>query len=185
MSHADTPSASAGANGQRTMSDEDPLPTWTPLQRRLHWLVAALVLAQFLLQRPMRAASEAVADGVAVSFGQFAVTTLHTWGGAGIAALVVYRIVLRRRRPVPVGGARLGPRESRLIGWYHASLYGLLLAMALSGALHYYAALPGAARVHELGKWLLGVAVAVHLVGALRHARLSGRRRDRGSARAP
>ena len=143
---------------------------WTPLQRRLHWLVALLVLWQFALQGTMRAASEAAAAGESIGFGQFVVMTLHTWGGAGIAALVLWRLVLRRRSPVGVGGGALGPLAARLVGWHHALLYALLLAMALSGALHYYVGWAAAGRWHEIGKWILGLAVALHLGGALRHA---------------
>lgn len=149
---------------------DDEMPVWSPLQRRLHWLVALLVLGQFALQWPMRTAVRAVERGEAVTFGQFLVTTLHSWGGASIALLVVWRLVLRRRVPVPVAAGRFGAHASRLIGWHHALLYGLLLAMALSGALHYYAGLDAAARWHEVGKWALGAAVALHLAGALVHA---------------
>ena len=156
------------------MDDERPtarrVPTWTSLQRRLHWLVALLVLGQFLLQRPMRSAVEAAAAGEAVTFVQFLVTTLHTWGGGGVAALVLWRLVLRRRAPVPVAAGTLGPRASRLVGFHHGALYALLLAMVLSGAAHYYAGWEAAARWHEIGKWALAVAVALHLAGALRHA---------------
>ena len=150
--------------------EKDGVPVWSPLQRRLHWLVAWLVLGQFLLQRPMRAAVRAAAEGEAVTFWQFLVTTLHSWGGAAIAPLVLWRLVLRRRAPVPVAAGRLGARAARLIGWHHALLYVVLLVMVLSGALHYYAGSEQAARWHELGKWVLGVAVALHVGAALGHA---------------
>ena len=146
------------------------VPVWSPLQRRLHWLVALLVLGQFALQGPMRAASEAAATGAAVTFGQFVVATLHSWGGATVAVLVGWRLLLRRRAAVPVAGGRLGARAARLVGWHHALLYGALMAMALSGALHYYADVDGAARWHEAGKWVLVVLVLVHVAGAAVHA---------------
>ena len=149
-------------------------PTWTPLQRRLHWIVALLVASQFALQGAMRAANEAARAGDAVTFGQFAVTTLHTWGGAGVALLVAWRLVLRRRAPVPVARGALGPRASRLVAWHHRALYALLALMALSGALHWYVGWEAAARWHETGKWALAGAVAVHLAGAAVHARRGG-----------
>jgi len=149
-------------------------PTWTPLQRRLHWIVALLVAGQFTLQQAMRSANEAARAGETVTFVQFVVTTLHTWGGAGVALLVAWRLVLRRRAPVPVAAGAPGPLAARLIGWHHRLLYALLVGMALSGALHWYAGWEVAARWHEIGKWLLVTAVVVHLGGALRH-RLGGR----------
>ena len=148
---------------------DERVPVWSALQRRLHWLVAALVLGQYLLQGPMRRAGEAVAEGAPVTFGQFLVTTLHTWGGAGVALLVLWRIRLRRGRAVPTGGGRLGPRLARWVGWHHALLYAVLLAMALSGALHYYAGVESAARWHEIGKWLLAALVTIHAAAALVH----------------
>ena len=148
---------------------------WTPLQRRLHWIAAGLVAGQFALQGAMRAAHEAARAGEAVTFGQFLVTTLHTWGGAGIAVLVAWRLALRRRRPVAVADGTLGPRAARLVVWHHRLLYALLVLMALSGALSWYGGVAAADRWHASGKWALGAAVAVHLLGALRHA-LAGRR---------
>jgi len=151
------------------MQEEGRVPSWTLVQRRLHWLVALLVLGQYLLQRPMRMAVEAAEKGDAITFIQFLVTTLHTWGGAGIAALVLWRLVLRRRAPVPVGAGTLAPRAALLVVVHHRLLYALLLLMALSGSAHYFLGWEAAACWHEIGKWLLAGAVAVHLVGALRH----------------
>lgn len=150
--------------------DEERAPTWSPLQRRLHWLVAGLVLGQYLLQDAMRSAGETVARGETVSAGEFLVTTLHTWGGAAVAALVVCRLVLRRRAPVPVAAGGLGAGAARLVRWHHLALYAALVAMVLSGALHYYAGVEAAARWHGIGKWVLAALVAVHVGGALRHA---------------
>ena len=152
-----------------------PTPTWTPLQRRLHWIVALIVAAQFALQGAMRSASDAARAGEAVTFGQFVVTTLHSWGGAGIALLVVWRLVLRRRSPVAAGAGTLGPRAAAWVAWHHRLLYALLVAMALSGALHWYVGWQGAARWHEIGKWMLAPAIAVHVLGALHHAWRRGR----------
>lgn len=149
-------------------------PVWSALQRRLHWAVVPLVLLQYLLQRPMHAASEAVSAGEPVTFVQFLVSTLHTWGGAAVALLVLWRLVLRRRSPVPVAGGRFTARAARLVELHHRLLYVALLAMALSGALHYYAGLDAAARWHEIGKWVLAALVSVHVLAATVHATRAG-----------
>ena len=153
---------------------EPPVPVWSALQRRLHWLVVPLVLLQYLLQRPMHAANEAVSSGASVTFVQFLVSTLHTWGGAAVALLVLWRLVLRRQARVPVAGGRFGARAAWLVEWHHRLLYVALLAMALSGALHYHAGLEAAARWHELGKWALAALVSVHVLAATVHASRSG-----------
>jgi len=146
-------------------------PTWTPLQRRLHWFVAAIVLMQFLLQDAMRSATDTATGGGRIGFIDFVVTTVHSWGGALIAFLVIYRLVLRRRSPVVVGHGSLGPLAARFVQANHLLLYALLLMMCVSGVLHYHAGLEFAARWHEVGKWLLALATALHVAGALWHFR--------------
>lgn len=152
-----------------TATGEPGTARWSSLQRRLHWLAAVLVLGQYLAQEPLREANAAAAAGETVTLGGFVVTTLHVWGGIALAAIALWRLALRRQRPVAAGGGILGARASRLVALHHRLLYALLLAMALSGALHYYGGWEAAARWHRIGKWLLGAAVALHLCGALWH----------------
>lgn len=147
------------------------LRTWTPLQRRLHWLVAAIVLMQFVLQDAMRSATDTAASGGRIGFIDFVVTTVHSWGGALIAFLVIFRLVLRRRAPVVVGSGGLEPLAARFVQANHLLLYALLMLMSVSGVLHYHVGLEFAARWHEVGKWLLALAAALHVAGALRHYR--------------
>ena len=67
------------------MSDKDGRqrdsgPTYSPVQRRLHWLVTLLVLIQFLLQSPMRDAISAIEHSASLTAVQFLVTSIHSWG---------------------------------------------------------------------------------------------------------
>ena len=143
-------------------------PFYTSLQRRLHWLVLLLLCVQFGLQWQMHAALDAIERQETLSFGQFLVTTLHTWGGISIAAIMVWRWQLRRRRVPPAGGSMPAWRE-KLVLAHHVSLYVVILFMALTGALHYYLGWQVPALWHHRAKWLLLVLIGVHIAGALSH----------------
>jgi len=147
----------------------EPVNFYTVLQRRLHWLVLLLLALQYSLQVPMKAAMATIEQGQTLSFLQFLVTTAHTWGGISIAAIMIWRWQLRRRR-VPPGAGNLTPMHERVVRWHHISLYVVLVLMASTGALFYFLELQQAAQWHEWGKWLLLVLVGAHIAGALSHA---------------
>lgn len=141
---------------------------YTPLQRRLHWLVLLLLIVQYALQIPMKASLAAIDRQETLTFFQFLVTTVHTWGGISVAAIMIWRWQLRRRA-VPLAGGGLSAVHERWVRWHHTSLYAVLMLMVLTGVLHYYFGFRPAGRWHEWGKWLLAVLVGVHVVGALSH----------------
>lgn len=142
---------------------------YTRLQRRLHWLVLVLLAGQYLLQGAMRRALSAIESGQALDFGQFIVTTLHTWSGISIAMIMIWRWSLRKRH-VPINGGRASGALERWVRYHHTSLYVAVWVMAFSGAAHYYLYWQHAARWHELGKWVLAGLVISHVAGALLHA---------------
>lgn len=143
---------------------------YTPLQRRLHWLVLLLLIVQYALQVPMERAMDVIDRQETLRFSGFIVTTLHTWGGIAIAAIMIWRWQLRRRA-VPLVGGTLSERQERWVKWHHVGLYVVVLAMALSGIMHYYFGFQPAGRWHEWGKWVLAVLVSIHVAGALSHGR--------------
>lgn len=150
--------------------NDDSVIFYTPLQRRLHWLVLVLLIVQYVLQGPMEQAMHRVEQQQTLGFTGFLVTTVHTWGGIVIGAMMLWRWQLRRR-VVPLAAGNLSERQERWIRWHHVALYGVVVAMTLTGVLHYYLGVEAASRWHELGKWLLAVLVAVHVAGALSHGR--------------
>lgn len=143
-------------------------PFYTQLQRRLHWLVIILVALQFLLQGAMREAMASIERQETLGFVEFLVTTIHTWSGIGIAAVMLWRWQLRRRF-VPVGAGKLNPGLTKFVRFYHLGLYVVLVLMAATGALHYFMGVSAAEKWHEWGKWLLLVLIGVHIAGALLH----------------
>jgi len=116
----------------------------------------------------MREAMASIDRQESLNFVEFLVTTIHTWSGIGIAALMLWRWQLRRRE-VPVGAGKLSAGLSTFVRFYHMGLYVVLVAMAATGALHYYLDVSAAEKWHEWGKWLLLVLVGVHIAGAFLH----------------
>lgn len=152
-----------------SMSDHRSVATfYTALQRRLHWAVFVLICIQYLAQDAMHDALHAIEQQEPLRFSQFAITTLHTWGGISIAALMLWRWQLRKRR-VPLNGGLMTQARARWVTVHHLGLYAVVLLMALSGAMHYYLDWGLAGRWHELGKWFLLAMIAIHVLGALSH----------------
>lgn len=143
---------------------------YTSLQRRLHWLVLLLLVIQYSVQIPMGRAMDAIERQESLSFLSFLVTTLHTWGGISIAAIMIWRWQLRRV-VVPLAGGTLSLRHERWVRWHHVSLYLVLILMALTGTMHYYFGFQPAGRWHEWGKWLLAALILIHVAGAFSHGR--------------
>lgn len=150
-------------------------PFYTKLQRRLHWLVITMLVLQFSLQNPMSSAMSAVERQETLGFVAFLVTTLHTWCGISIAAIMLWRWRLSRRRRVPLAAGTLPPSRSKIAGLLHMGLYVVVVMMALTGAAHYYLGIELAAMLHEWGKWVLIGLVGAHIAGALTHIRNDSR----------
>lgn len=142
---------------------------YSALQQKLHWVVVVLVGLQYVLQSPMRAAMSAYNDNIPLSGVDFLVTTLHTWGGAAIGAIMVYRLWLRVQKPVEVGGGRLQGVVRLVALGMHWGFYGLLFFMVMTGMLHYYLELHWVAKWHEWGEWLLLGMILLHILAALLH----------------
>lgn len=128
-----------------------------------------LVACQYILQSPMRSAMENLQHDVTLSAMDFLVTTLHTWGGAAIGAIMVYRLWLRTQNPVPVGAGNLAGTWRALALCVHWAFYGLLFFMVTTGSLHYYFGWHSLASWHERGEWLLLALILIHILAALLH----------------
>lgn len=151
-------------------TEQAPSVFYTKLQRQLHWLVILLLAGQYLLQNPMRSAMEAIEGGQTLGFTAFLVTSLHSWSGISIAALMLWRWQLRKRY-VPLNDGKMSLGKAKWVTIHHNSLYVAVVLMALAGALHYYLDWPLAAQLHKLGKWVLAGLILVHIAGALVHVR--------------
>ena len=136
-------------------------------QKLLHWGVAALCLAQvptsWAIQRTH------MAHGLMrPSETDLLLHDVHAWTGWTILALVAVRLLVRVQR----NGPGL-PAGSKLIYRYgaaasHACLYGLLLALPVTGTLQMYIG-RGFGRVHSMLAWTLLGLVGLHVAAAIWH----------------
>lgn len=136
-------------------------------QIRLHWIVALLIVPQFVLHDGISAAWRALGQGQELPFSPL--VPLHVLGGVLIAALVLWRIVLRLRRAAPALPEGGHPALDLVAKLTHAGLYALLLGLPLSGAVAWFGGVHAAGDAHEVMKTLLLALVALHVVGALYH----------------
>lgn len=133
----------------------------------LHWLVALLIIPQFLLNEPMGQAWRAIERGQEIT--PSLLITAHVAGGLAILALVVWRLVLRITRGAPLPPAQEAP-ALKLVGKItHGLLYLILALLTVSGGMAWFAGVEVSAEVHEVLTSLLLLLVGLHVLGALYH----------------
>ncbi len=172
-------------------------PTSTPRRysapsAALHWIIAALILIQLGLGWYM---NEILPDH---SSAQDRIEALHIEIGLSLLVLVLVRIAVRIAKPAPRMPEGIAGWERVLAQTVHYLLYALLLVVPLSGwalvttrhapisfwGIH-WPSLPGVLAVaggspRALGRtlkdvhifwliWVLVVALALHLAGAVKH----------------
>jgi cytochrome b561 len=133
----------------------------------LHWGVAALIVAQFVLHEPIAEAWDAIEDGLSVSFNPL--VAAHVFGGIAILLLAIWRLFLRAARGVPAAPDSEPPVLRKAAHVAHLALYGLMLAMPISGIVAWFGGVEAAAEVHEAMKPALLILVALHVVATLWH----------------
>ena len=157
--------------------------TWGAVTRGLHWLVAVLVLAQFVIG--------SVAEEMKLTPAKLDLFVWHKSIGVTILALAVLRLLWRLANPLPAMPAGTPRWEQRLAALGHWALYALIFVVPISGWLvsdasrvpfKAYFVLPmpdlietsrslqeAAEEVHEVLTMTLLVVVIVHITAALRH----------------
>lgn len=139
--------------------------TYSRAQVALHWIIAVLILCQYLFSEPMEAAWRAWRrDGAAEgSTG----ATLHVVFGLTVLALAVLRVAIRLRRGAPAVPPD-HPLVMRLLAnLTHLALYALLFVMPFTGAAAWFGGVSGAALAHVLAKNVLLGFVGLHVLGAV------------------
>lgn len=160
---------------------------WSPAQRRLHWTVAVLVALAFAIGLVM------VALPLSQLLAKILAYQAHKTAGLLVPPLVLWRLVLRARRPRPPEEAGIPAWQRRAAGLAHAALYLLLIVVPLLGYLTASTA-PGQIettlfllipvphvlppdeaafamlrRVHQTLAWTLVILAAGHAAMALHH----------------
>jgi len=136
-------------------------------QIRLHWMVAVVIVLQFVLHEPMSQAWEGIEEGDSPAFNWLVLA--HIAGGALVLIFALWRLGLRQMRgvpPVPDAGSAPLRVAAHLVHW---GLYTLMIAMPLSGGVAWFGGISAAAEAHEAMKPALLALVAVHVLAALWH----------------
>jgi cytochrome b561 len=91
----------------------------------LHWLIAALIVAQFVLAR--------LADGLPLGMHKLTLLARHKSVGMTVLMLAVLRLLWRFTHAAPPLPPGMSPLEIFLARLTHAAFYVLLFAMPLTG----------------------------------------------------
>jgi cytochrome b561 len=134
-------------------------------QIALHWVVFALIAAQFLLHEPISRAWEALKAGGAVAFNPL--VALHVFGGGVILAFTLWRLALRAIHGAPAPAPGKTPAQLRVQALVLVALYGLMILMPVSGALAWFGGVEAAALGHAVAKIALLALVALHVAATL------------------
>lgn len=136
-------------------------------QIRLHWLVAVVIVLQFILHEPISQAWDGIEAGQSPAFNWLILA--HIAGGALVLVFALWRLVLRQSRGVPPAPeTETAPlRMAAHLG--HLGLYALMIAMPLSGMAAWFGGIRAAAEAHEVMKAALMALVAGHVIAALWH----------------
>ena len=102
------------------------LPSYRPLARALHWIVAAIVIGMFVAGTIM------VQPGLERSL-QNTLFLLHKNTGLLVLVLILWRLAYRATNPPPPLPASVPPLQRRIAGMTHALLYLVIIVMAVSG----------------------------------------------------
>ncbi|MBW6506533.1 MAG: cytochrome b/b6 domain-containing protein [Rhodobacteraceae bacterium] len=133
----------------------------------LHWLVALLIIPQFLLNESMGQAWRAIERGQEVT--PSVLITAHVVAGVAVLALVLWRLVLRLTHGAPPPPASEAPALQMVGKITHGLLYLVLALLTVSGGMAWFGGIKASAGVHEAATSLLLLLVSLHVLGALYH----------------
>ncbi|MDH3372633.1 MAG: cytochrome b [Gammaproteobacteria bacterium] len=156
---------------------------WGSVARGFHWLIAALVIAQFLIGN--------VAEEMKLTPAKLDLFVWHKSIGVTVLVLAVLRLAWRFGNPPPAPPAGTPAWERRLGALVHWVLYALIFIVPLSGwwvsdasrvpfRAYFLVPMPdliatdrglqeAAAEVHEALTIILLCVAIVHIAAALRH----------------
>ena len=136
------------------------------LQISLHWVIAFLILGQFLFRERIVKVVDALAQGGTTDITQ---ALPHVIGGTAILALVIWRLVVRWRRGAPA----LPPEGNMVLDLIakatHWLMYLLMLLIPVSGMAAWFGGVEAAADAHRAMFLSLAALVALHVLGAVYH----------------
>ncbi|MBN8291300.1 cytochrome b [Rhodobacter sp. NTK016B] len=146
---------------------ETPTPGYSLPQIGLHWIIAALVIAQLFIGESMTELVEAAEEGEPISGSTSTFATTHYYFGIAILALVAIRLALRLTNGAPPPPAT-GQTLETLGRVSHWLFYALLVVVPITGLLGYYLGDPYG-EIHTFAKPVFIGLIALHVVAVLYH----------------
>jgi len=134
-------------------------------QITLHWVIAVLIIVQFVLHDPIVAAWKAKTDGLEPEVG--ILVGAHVIGGITILLLACWRISLRFRRGVPPLPEKEHPLLKLAAHVTHWSLYVIMIVMPVTGMATWFGGSTLADTIHTTLKFPLLLLFLLHVLGAL------------------
>jgi cytochrome b561 len=136
-------------------------------QIALHWLIAVLVILQFVFHESVVGAFDAALEGKVPDMT--ALVWGHLIGGTVILLLVLWRLQVRMTRGAPAlpDGSPVWLVLASRVG--HLAFYVLLILLPLTGIVAWYGGVEVAGDAHGLLRIGLFFLVAAHVLGALFH----------------
>jgi len=107
------------------MTDESRPARYGAPAQLFHWLIAALIVTQFVLAR--------IALGLPLGVRKLALLARHKSVGMTILMLAILRLLWRLKHPAPALPAAMTPLERLAARGTHVAFYVLLFAMPLTG----------------------------------------------------
>lgn len=140
----------------------------------LHWLIVALLVAQYFTSEGPSHAHRAIARGLQPEDFDIFLANIHVWTGVSVLVLTVIRFAVRYFGGVPAPAPGLTAWEAKLSKIGHHALYGLLILVPASGMAAAWIS-DAAGDPHEVLTNLLWLVAGLHIAAALWHY---GVRRD-------
>lgn len=141
---------------------------YSGLHIALHWIIAALIVAQLLTSDMMSDYFRALLrapEGRPVMGG----AVWHAVGGGLVVLLTVVRLAVRMTHGVPPDSPASEAWDRLLSRIVHFGIYVLLFAMPLSGLAAYLLPSRAMGELHESLKWVLIGLIVLHIMGAFYH----------------
>lgn len=136
-------------------------------QIALHWAVAILIAAQYLLEDGIGTAWEAFVLGKEHAFDPLVLA--HVAGGILVLGFAIWRLALRKTRGVPALPENEPSWMKKAAHLTHFLIYALMILLPLSGLIAWFGGVIAAGDAHDLMTKPLLFLIAAHVGAAVLH----------------
>lgn len=139
---------------------------YSHIQIALHWLIVLLFAFNYFYGDAMGRLFDAHNEGKPIDLWP---GMAHVYVGLTMLALVVVRLIVRRQFGVPTAPATPYGWMETASFWTHRSLYVLMLAVPVAGAIAWYRGIETVANIHVYAMNALLILAGAHAAAALYH----------------